>query len=385
MEIVIFIILALFSLPYFVVVTLLAFILIRQKRFSSNNGPNVVDTDRMEVSIIIAARNESVNIRRLIESLARQNYPTEKFEVILVDDHSEDNTVLIAEREFKRSKLSFSIIRLESGSKVSGKRAALSIGVGVARFNLFLFTDADVYMPPNWIKTMLGSLKPGCHLVAGPVMMRSRSTFLSQLEEAEYISVSAMTAAFSLAGRTVMANGANMLVRKESYMNALSMGYQKGYHSGDDMFLVEFLRRTYGNQSMVFCGEYDAIVSCDTSESLEAFISQRLRWAGKAAGYRDKSILLVGLMTFLFNVIVACSPFLLMIHPLYLLLYPFLLSIRVLSEGLLIWHWSSFTKQRKLFPYYFVLLPFYPYYVLFIGAVSVFIKPRWKGRSLKCL
>ncbi len=385
MEIVKFTILTLLSLPYLVVVTLLAFILIKQKHLNVDHSSKDVATDSLEVSIIIAARNESKNIRRLVESLAQQNYPKEKFEIILVDDHSDDETAFIAEKEFRKTDLSFSLLRVENDSVVTGKRAALSVGVESARFNLFLFTDADVFLPPNWIRTMLGSLTIDCHLVAGPVIIRSKSSFFSRLEETEYISVSAMTAAFGLAGRSVMANGANMLVRKESYMNALSMGYQKGYPSGDDMFLVEFLRRNYGNQSMVFCGKYDAIVSCDSSESLGAFVSQRLRWAGKARGYRDRYILLVGLMTFAFNAIVACSPFLIMITPAFLWLFCLLIMLRALSEGLLIWNWSSLTRQKNLFPYYFVLLPLYPYYVLFIGAVSTFIKPKWKGRDLSRL
>src|ERR1035441_6062701 len=47
------------------------------------------------ISIIIAARNEEENIGHCIKSIIEQTYPSQMFEVIVVDDHSTDSTAAI--------------------------------------------------------------------------------------------------------------------------------------------------------------------------------------------------------------------------------------------------------------------------------------------------
>jgi cellulose synthase/poly-beta-1,6-N-acetylglucosamine synthase-like glycosyltransferase len=377
MESMIVVVLLCLAMPYLIMVAALA---IRLKEYRKPNLtiPHVYP----EVSIIIASRNESANIPRLMKSLARQSYPHNKYEIILADDHSTDNTIHLAHEMAQEMALPLKIISLGDEMTAYGKRAAISLGVGSAKYDTFLFTDADVSLSPNWIISMVEALNPKCELVAGPVILRSNKGYFSKLEAAEYLSVSAMTAACGLAGHPIMANGANLLVTKKAYLNALSNRYQKEFQSGDDMFLLEFIRREYGDTSMVFCGSKEALVEGDVTESLASFIAQRIRWAGKATGYRDRSILLVGFFTFLFNVVIAITPLCFLVNIYFLMVYGILLLLRAGVEGLLLWRWSGIIGHQGLFKFYFVLLPFYPYYVLVIGLLSLFVKPMWKGRRL---
>ena len=48
--------------------------------------------DTIPISIIVACRNEEDNILHLLKSLSNQTYPKENTEIIIIDDHSEDNT-----------------------------------------------------------------------------------------------------------------------------------------------------------------------------------------------------------------------------------------------------------------------------------------------------
>ena len=96
------------------------------------------------MSIIIASRDESANIPRLMKSLARQSYPHNKYEIILVDDHSTDNTIHLAHEMAQEMALPLKIISLGDEMTAYGKRAAISLGVGSAKYDTFLFTDADV-------------------------------------------------------------------------------------------------------------------------------------------------------------------------------------------------------------------------------------------------
>ena len=62
---------------------------LRQLKLKSKNA------NQPFVSIIVAARNEEKNIGICLESLLKQNYPVDKYEIIVVDDHSEDDTSTI--------------------------------------------------------------------------------------------------------------------------------------------------------------------------------------------------------------------------------------------------------------------------------------------------
>lgn len=102
--------------------------------------PGSVPPERFpSVSILIPARNEAENLTRLLPSLLGQRYPT--FEVIVVDDASEDETwaVLQAHRDPR--------LRPVRGAGPPpgwvGKVHALHQAVGHARHELLLFLDAD--------------------------------------------------------------------------------------------------------------------------------------------------------------------------------------------------------------------------------------------------
>ncbi|WP_342596929.1 glycosyltransferase [Cyanobacterium aponinum UTEX 3222] len=106
--------------------------------------------EKLNITIIIPARNEAENISICLESLLNQDYQGD-FKIILVNDQSEDNTVQIAENLARKKNQTHRLIIL-NGKPLpqgwSGKLWAMSQGVEWARQNLstdyFLFTDADI-------------------------------------------------------------------------------------------------------------------------------------------------------------------------------------------------------------------------------------------------
>jgi len=105
------------------------------------------------ISIIIPARNEELNIERCLLSLVDQNYPN--YEVILVDDNSNDNTVQKArkiQQKFKAKFQNLKIIELKSKPQDwTGKTWASEKGLLSSRYNMLLFLDADCYYAKNCI------------------------------------------------------------------------------------------------------------------------------------------------------------------------------------------------------------------------------------------
>jgi len=105
------------------------------------------------ISIIIPARNEELNIERCLLSLVDQNYPN--YEVILVDDNSNDNTVQKArkiQQKFKAKFQNLKIIELKSKPQDwTGKTWASEKGLLSSRYNMLLFLDADCHYAKNCI------------------------------------------------------------------------------------------------------------------------------------------------------------------------------------------------------------------------------------------
>src|SRR5438552_3703884 len=91
-----------------------------------------------KVTIIIPSRNEEQNISNCLASIARQKYPSDYFEVIVVDDHSTDNTGQIVRSQNNQK---MKLIHLSGSS--AGKKAAISEGIKNAKGKLIITTDAD--------------------------------------------------------------------------------------------------------------------------------------------------------------------------------------------------------------------------------------------------
>jgi glycosyltransferase involved in cell wall biosynthesis len=113
------------------------------------------------ISVVIPAYNEEKNIARCLDSLCEQK-TSQKFEVIVVDNNSTDNTVQIADRY--KNKLNLKIIR----QKKKGRGAARMAGFKEARGEMILSTDADTTHPINWIEMLVNSFVDNTIAVTGP-------------------------------------------------------------------------------------------------------------------------------------------------------------------------------------------------------------------------
>jgi len=121
---------------------------------SLKSGGSAADPDRSPlVSIMVPARNEADLIERCVRSLLAQDYPN--FEVLVVDDRSEDNTADIVEqiaKEDQRLRL-VRIDKLPSGW--TGKTNALHVAQQSARGEWLLFVDADTHHDQQCLTTVI--------------------------------------------------------------------------------------------------------------------------------------------------------------------------------------------------------------------------------------
>ncbi|UTT86400.1 glycosyltransferase [Vibrio pelagius] len=108
------------------------------------------------VSIIIPARNEEDNIETSLSSLMKQNYPKDKFEIIVVDDFSTDSTRAVVDRLIETSSVN---VRCITGRKLPpnwlGKSNACMVGSQQATGEYLYFIDADTHSDPLMLQSVV--------------------------------------------------------------------------------------------------------------------------------------------------------------------------------------------------------------------------------------
>ena len=137
----------------------------------------------LPVSIIVPAYNEGRVLARALTSLTRIDYP--EYEVLVVDDGSTDDTLLVAsDWEGRHGNGYFRVITKPKG----GKAAALNAGIAHSSHPLVFAMDADSYLEP---RTLLRAARhfadPNVGAVAGNVKVENRGTIIGRLQALEYI------------------------------------------------------------------------------------------------------------------------------------------------------------------------------------------------------
>lgn len=107
------------------------------------------------VSIIISAYNEANVIQRRVDNIALSSYPKEKYEVIFIDDCSDDDSFSIAEKAFSDAHMSFKLLRNE---RRCGTNRSYNRGLKSASYDIIVTTDADVFFEKNALKYLVSRL-----------------------------------------------------------------------------------------------------------------------------------------------------------------------------------------------------------------------------------
>ncbi len=330
------------------------------------------------ISIIIAVKNEEENIAILIDSLTKQKYHHNNFEIIFVNDYSTDNTENVI-HAFIHKYNDFRIMLLSNDSGNKGKKHALKKGIDASKGELIITIDADCIMKPNWMESIASFYiehKPD--MIIGPVCIKAEESLFSKLQSLEFLSLVGVTGGSAAIKNPIMANGANLAFKKITYEEL--GGYKIGmkYKSGDDMFFLQQIKKQKDKRVM-FLKNTDAVVFTKAKGSLTSFLMQRIRWAGKSAGYKDFYTQITALTVFLTNLIIIAG-LSLYIAGFRLLGYPLLIIfvVKILIDFPIIASVSNFYRNKKLLWHYPLVAVIYPFYVFSVVFFSIFIKNNWK-------
>lgn len=96
------------------------------------------------VSIMVPAHNESIVIRRTVKALLNFDYPEDRYEVIVINDNSSDDTKeVLQDIQRQNSTRRFIVINTDNVIGGKGKSNALNIGFSIAKGSVFAIYDAD--------------------------------------------------------------------------------------------------------------------------------------------------------------------------------------------------------------------------------------------------
>lgn len=328
------------------------------------------------VSVVIPFRNEAAHLPALLQRLHNQSLPHNRFEVLLVDDHSQDNSAPIARQALKKGLPG----RLISLSKSSGKKAALHAGITAAKHPCIATTDADSLPHPNWLMTILGYFSSTrASLCLGIVSMPATS-IPAQWQALEFSSLIASGAGAAGLDRPVMANGANLAFTAKAYWDVQEQ-LPRHIASGDDMFLLHALKKHPWHR-IVFMKSMHAAVQTTPAANWRAFWQQRRRWTAKSPHYKDFLTILTALLVLGANLCLLAA-FLYALLTGQWTLVAALFLIKSLPDALLLATYNRFLGQLHLLRWFIPLQLIYPVYIILNAFTLLFPRFYWKSRRHK--
>ena len=343
------------------------------------------------VSIIIAARNEEKNIGECIQSILNQTYDVNKFEIIITDDHSTDNTVGII-RSFQNENIRVINLADFVGNKVlnSYKKKSIETALKFAKGDLIVTTDADCVAPKKWLETLVNFYKEKNALfIALLVSFKNPlpkdsffKRFLKNFQSIDFMTLQGITGASVHKNFLSMCNGANLAYEKKVFFDVNGFEGIDQIASGDDMLLMHKIQDKFPGK-IFFLKSKDIIVETKPTETLKEFMNQRIRWASKTNQYTDKKIISVLLLVYLLNAwifILAIGSFF-FIKVFYLFISSLL--IKIIVELIFLYPVARFFDKQKLLWWFIPAQPFHILYTLIAGWLGTFGSYQWKGRRVK--
>lgn len=340
------------------------------------------------ISVVVAARDEEKNISHCIKSLLIQDYPVDKYEIIIVDDFSSDKTaelIKIFESSVTNLKYLFSSAN-EQGHIISYKREAIQTGISASKGEYILLTDADCTVPTSWITTYSEQfMKEDCVFIGGSVIISDENqNILTSFQGLDMIGMMVITGAGYQSGNQLLANGANMGFSKQVFKELGGYTQFPQRASGDDIFLLHHFHQHYP-KSIRFLKTLSAVVVTQPEHSIKSLLGQRIRWASKNNAYKEMNINFSLFVLFIVSLTIVILGILSVLQasiffPMFCVLYIF----KIFSDYLLQREAIRFFNKRKLEKYFFISQNIHTLYIAWVGIMaSLFPVYWWKGRKVR--
>ncbi len=241
------------------------------------------------VSVIVCAHDEEQNLRELLPLLQAQNHP--EFEMIIVDDRSNDGTYdfLLAETK-KDARLKLVHVN-QKPDHVNGKKYALTLGIKTAKYDWVLLTDADCRpASTEWIRQMAGGFPDATSIVLGYSPYLAQTGLLNAFIRFETMVTAIQYFSMALIGVPYMGVGRNLAYQKKLFLDNKGFSEHLAVTGGDDDL---FVNQHANTQNIFVVLNEKSIVNSKSKTTWKDFYRQKIRHLAVGKRYKLKYRLLL--------------------------------------------------------------------------------------------
>ncbi len=349
------------------------------KNFSLKDIPS-----KTKFTIIIPFRNEAKNLPNLLKSIHDLEYPKHLYEIILVDDVSNDDSVEII-NTFSQSENPQVNIKIIKNQRLtnSPKKDAITSAIKQSKYEWIITTDADCTLPKYWLDTFnefIQKNNPKC--IVAPVTYHSTNSFLKRFQLLDILSLQGATIGAFGINKPFMCNGANFAYKKALFKELNGFKGNTNIASGDDIFFLEKVLKAYP-KNLHYLKSPQAVVITKPEQSWRKLIEQRLRWASKTSAYNNWFGKLTGLIVLLINAMIIILSMFSILGIFNFKHLAYVLVIKFSIDVLLIFKTARFFNQSEALLNYPIAFMVYPFFSVYIAFLSIFKNYKWKGRTFK--
>ena len=255
------------------------------------------------VSILIAARNEEINILDCLTSIEKLDYPKPKLEVLIINDQSEDKTEKIT-KSFCDRLNHFTLLKIiDSKFGLYGKMNALAQGIDKTSGEIILITDADCEVPINWVSEFVKYFEKDVGMCGALTVLsknENKENFFTRLQTLDWIYLQAIASGSCQLGSPISILGNNFAFRRKAYTDI--GGFEKlGFSLTEDMALLQAIHN-FKKWKIVYPLNNKTKIYSKPANTITEFYHQRKRWVlgGRSTHPWGYFIALISLITHVF-------------------------------------------------------------------------------------
>jgi biofilm PGA synthesis N-glycosyltransferase PgaC len=363
-----------FIVPVVLYIILIFFIPIIWLILGSNF--NESDNKIKQLTLVIPFRNEEGNLYKLFESINGLKTGVE-LNYIFINDHSEDNGPAMVKEWINQQE--GRAIYLDLPNDLIGKKSALNYGIDHVKTDWIWQLDADVSFKSNILDLFEYTVDSNTKLILAPVVLKGNiKAYKNQFQIFENTVLQFITSISAKLNSAFLANGANLFYSKKVFIAYKNDCIGDKFASGDDLFLLNFVKNKYGSNSVFYLNHPQSAVSTNVILDKLSFWNQKIRWASKMKNSYLKVPIIINLFfAVLFLISLLFFVFLFLI-PLKIWLAFLLLKIIVeIFAFIIILNFFKVRANLILFPWFVFTYSFYMLKVFFFSKNNSF---EWKIR-----
>ena len=267
----------------------------------SKHEINLSNDNKPFVTIVLSARNEADSIGKCLESLLNQTYPSIRYEIIPVNDASEDHTMKIINNYTLVNDRIKPISINPEHRQSQGKINAIDKGILHAKGNIIITTDADTWMGTEWISKMVGSFDNSTGFLLGITLDQISNNPVHAFQAMDGIGILVIAAALADMNNPITCRGTNIAFRKDAYLEVRDKVLHLSSTQGNREWLMQEINNNtdWKIKSQV---DPDSFVYTSAPDKWTTLINQRARWASTGKNYTKLSVRLY-LITIYFSLL----------------------------------------------------------------------------------